>query len=67
MKDNKVDPDGVESLKLKVYGDADKAKVGKEMATECVSITDEDHCEAGYKIIGCMREKAQARGLSTEE
>lgn len=62
-----VDPDGVEALTLKVYNDADRAKVAKEIATECVGVTDRNPCNAGMKILQCMHEKAIAKGVSVDE
>lgn len=67
MKDKNVDPDGVEALTLKVYQDADRAKVAKEIATECVGITDPNPCDAGMKILQCMHEKAKAKGVSMSD
>lgn len=67
MTNKQIDPEGVEKLTLEVYGDADRAKVAKEIANECVGVTDENPCEAGYKILVCLHEKAQARGLSTDD
>lgn len=67
MKNNKVDPNGVESLTLTVYGDANYAKKAKEIATECISVTDENPCEAGYKILQCLHDKAKASGVSMDD
>lgn len=67
MKNNEVSPEGVESLTLTVYGDANRAKTAKEIATECIGVTDENPCEAGYKILQCLHDKAHAKGISMDD
>lgn len=67
MKNNQVDPDGVESLTLTVYGDENYAKKAKEVANDCVGVTDENPCEAGYKILQCLHDKAKAKGVSMDD
>lgn len=48
-------------------GDATKAQLGREVATECADVTDADRCIAFFKIYECCHKVAESKGLGPED
>lgn len=68
FKGNKVDIEGVASVVGRAYdGDASKAQLGREVATECADVTDSDRCIAFFKIFECCHSIAKAKGLGPDD
>lgn len=62
-----MDIDGVASAMGRLYdGDASKARLGREVATECADVTDADRCIAFFKIYECCRKSAESKGLGPQ-
>lgn len=67
MKDRNINPDGLEALARKAYGDDSRVEKARGIANACVGITDEDRCEAAYKIFHCLHEQAHSQDLSADD
>lgn len=68
MKDRKIDPDGVTALANKSYGDdTSKVEIAQGIASTCIGITDDDRCEAAFKIFECMHNNVQSEGISIDD
>ncbi|KAG4070356.1 hypothetical protein HA402_006498 [Bradysia odoriphaga] len=64
IADNKLNPEGVTNW-FKVSPDYTEQmqQTVNEILEECRNITDQDRCEAGFKILECLKDGAMKRGL----
>lgn len=62
MKNNKLDPDAAVALWLKNHPETNEG-AAREVAAQCVDVTDGDRCEAAYNIFHCLHDAAVAKGL----
>lgn len=67
MKDRNINPDGLEALARKAYGDDSRVEKARGIANACVGITDQDRCDAAYKIFDCIHKEAHSQGLSADD
>lgn len=57
----------VAMAKMGFDGDAAKMDLARELSTNCADITDGERCEAAFKIFGCMKDQAIAKGLTPDD
>lgn len=58
-----MDPATVAEITSLVFdGDATKVQQAREVAEACASVTDDDRCEAVFKIFECAAEFAKSKG-----
>lgn len=63
-KDNQMYVDGVVALAKMAFGDdAAKLQTARDIATDCVGVTDEHRCEAAFKLLVCSMDAHKSRGL----
>lgn len=63
-----MDIEGVAQVAAMAFdGNPSKIQVAKDLANECVNITDDDRCEAAAKIIDCGQNAAKSKGLTFED
>lgn len=68
MKNNQVDVERtVEVAKFAFNGDETKVQMARELANDCVGITDDDRCEAAVKLFECGHSALKKRGISFED
>lgn len=68
IKDRKLDLDGFAALANKSYdGDSFRMETVQGMANACLGITDEERCEAAFKIFECMHKDAESKGISFDD
>lgn len=64
MADGKVVVEVLKAIGEQKYAGNDGAiEAFKEIADECASVSDSDHCELSAKLIECMNNAAIARGV----
>lgn len=47
--------------------DANHGKIAQEIANGCAAVTDDDRCEAAFKIILCLHNGAQEKGIDRDD
>lgn len=68
MKNNQVDVEGTAAVTHVVYdGDEKKIQMARDLANDCLGITDPDRCEAAIKIFNCGHGAAKKRGMTFED
>lgn len=67
MKDRNINPDGLAALAQKAYGDDSRVEIVREIANSCVGITDDDRCEAAYKLFDCIHKEAHSKDISADD
>lgn len=64
MKDNKIDViTTIRATKIEFGHDPEMVKMVTEISNECADASDEDRCEAAYKIMKCTDDAAKARAV----
>lgn len=64
MKNNKLDIEAtIEMTKIEFSEDPEILKIVIDISNECADASDEDRCEAAYKIMKCSDDAARSRGL----
>jgi hypothetical protein len=64
---NKLSKDGfLKKVAMATGNDAEKIAKAGEVADACADITDEDRCEAAFKIGKCVKEESEKRGLNVK-
>lgn len=48
-------------------GNPSKIQAAKDLANDCIDVTDEDRCEAATKIMECGQKAAKNKGLNFEK
>lgn len=67
VKDNHVDMENVAIVAAMAFdGNPSKIQVAKDLANECIDVTDEDRCEAATKIMECGQNAAKNKGMKFE-
>lgn len=68
VENNRLDVEKTVALAGMAFDeDPTKMQVARELANQCVGVTDADRCEAGIKIFECGRNAAESLGLSFED
>lgn len=68
IKDRRLDLDGITALANKSYdGDSNRVETTRRIASACLDVTDEERCEAAFKILTCMHKDAESRGISKDD
>lgn len=63
-----MDPEGaafLASMAFEGEGAQEHEDIARSVATACIDVTDDDRCEATFKIQECSQRVAKERGVST--
>lgn len=67
MKNNKLNIEAtIKAIKVEFGRDPDMMRMVTEISYECADASDEDRCEAAYKIMTCTNDAAKARAIVFE-
>lgn len=68
MKDNQINVDGVVAMaKMAFDDDAAKLQTARDIAADCVGVTDGHRCQAALKMLECSVNAHKTRGLQFGE
>lgn len=63
-KNSQMNVDGVVALAKMAFGDdAAKLQTARDIASDCIGVTDGDRCEAALKLLECSVNAHKSRGL----
>lgn len=67
IQDGKFNPKSFKELVKSAVNDPSHDVIIDDIAKECESVTDKDHCEYGMKLTLCYKEVAEKHGVDFDE